>query len=132
MHSVNGKLMSETGISFYMDLQMDFNPTSKVNVSSYFVDAGKLTRSGLPIIVTPDLNGINTVQKAKFKINLSGYKTEAEIMFFKRGATFKSELSFKIKDLTVGTEVLRVAQHLTLYLSQLRTIASLGATRSEQ
>ncbi|CAM4900644.1 unnamed protein product [Rotaria socialis] len=127
IHSENGQLTSKSGISFKADMPLEFDQTSAVNVSAIFVDAGKLTRSGKPIIIVTVPEDKTIMQTAEFNVNLAGHKTGAEIIYFERGTKVKFEFSFKIKDVTEDPEVFRVAQQLTSYISQLSHIASSAA-----
>ncbi|CAF4836181.1 unnamed protein product, partial [Rotaria magnacalcarata] len=66
-------------------MPLEFDQTTAVNVSSIFVDAGKLTRSGKPIIIVTVPEDKNIMQTAEFSVNLAGHKTGAEIIYFERG-----------------------------------------------
>ncbi|CAF0916168.1 unnamed protein product [Rotaria sordida] len=123
IHTDNGKLTVKSAHSFTTSLSFDFDQISPVNLSSILINAGTVTRSGQPIIIVPDSLGKVTMQTAEFTISLAGKKFEAEIMHYPRIDDVKAEFSFKVKSTKVDSEVLRVAQQLVAYLSQLRTIA---------
>jgi hypothetical protein len=124
IHGENGRLRLKSAHSYIIDLPLEFDQTSSVNMSAILVDAAvKVTHSGLPLIIKPDSSGKIVMKTAEFNVNVAGQKSEATIVYYRRAAQIKSEFSFKVKSETVNREVLLVSQQLIAQLSELPTIA---------
>ncbi len=128
VYAENGRILPKTAQSFTIDLPLGFDRTTPINISKFLVNAaGTLTRSGMSLIVLPDSIGTVTMQTAEFDIRLLGQKYEATIFLLQRASGLQSEFSFKIKDATVGWEILVAAQQLIAEISKIPSIAVFAA-----
>jgi hypothetical protein len=124
IYAENGRILPKTAISYTIDLPLDFQQTSTINLSKYLPNAAtELTVSGLPLIIVPDFIGLVTMQTAEFDIRLLGQKFQASVFLLQRATGLQTEFSFKIKDTNVDWEVLLAAQQLTAKISQIPSIA---------
>ena len=126
MYAENGRIIAKTAKSVTIDLPIKFEQGSSINVSKYLINAaGKLTRSGLPLKVEPDLIGAVTMQTAEFDIRLVDKKFEATVFLLQRASGLQSEFSFKVKDDGFDWQTLLAAQQLIATISQMASIALL-------
>ena len=124
VYAENGRIIAKTAKSFTIDLPLKFEQGSSINISKYLLNAArKFTRSGLPLMVVPDLIGTVTMQTAEFDIRLTGQKFEATIFLLQRASGLQSEFSFKIQDDSFDWQTLLAAQHLIAAISQVAPIA---------
>lgn len=127
VHAENGRIIAKTAHSFTVDPAMKYGQLASINVSKVFVDVSrKLTRSGQPLIVVPDSLGAVTMQTAEFEIRLGDEKLKSTIFLLQRSYGLQSEFSFKVKDETVGRDVLLAAQQLIAELSRSSQVAMLA------
>ncbi|CAF0944520.1 unnamed protein product [Adineta ricciae] len=124
LYAEGGRLTARSAYSFTVDLSMNFNQTSAINMSDILTDAAaKFTYSKQPLIIVPVSATKITMQTAEFNIKLVGQKIGATMQFYRKPNGIKAEFSFRVKGLTVEREVLLAAQNLVLQLSQKSTIA---------
>jgi hypothetical protein len=127
VYAENGRIIAKTAKSFTIDLPPKFDQGSSINLSKYLVNAArKFTRSGLPLVLVPDLIGTVTMQTAEFDIRLLDRKFEAAVFLLQRTSGLQSEFSFKIQDGNFDWQTLLAAQHLIVALSQVASIALLA------
>jgi hypothetical protein len=128
VYAENGRILPKTAHSYTIDLPLGFDRTTPINISKYLVNAAnKLTRSGLSLIIVPDSIGLVTMLTAEFDIRLLGEKFEATIFLLQRASGLQSEFSFKVKDATVGWQILLASQQLIAEISKIPSIALFAA-----
>ena len=124
VYAENGRILPKSAISYTIDLPLDFQQTSTINLSKYLPNvATELTLSDLPLIIVPDFIGLVTMQTAEFDIRLSDERFQASIFLLQRANGLQTEFSFKIKDTNINWKVLLAAQQLIAKISQIPSIA---------
>ena len=124
VYAENGRIIAKTAHSFTVDPAMKYDQLASINMSKVFVDlSSQLTRSGEPLIVVPDPLGAVPMQTAEFDMRLGNEKVKATIFLLQRITGFQSEFSFKVKDETVGRQVLLASQQLMVELSRSSSVA---------
>ena len=117
-------MSSKTGYSHRIDLPLEFDQTTPIDISQYLVNAAQeLTQSGLPLIVVPDHLGLVTMQTAEFDICILGEKFKGTIFLLQRANAWQTEFSFKLDKEDFKPDLLLASQKLIGEMSRIQSIA---------